>query len=618
MASLTFQLLSDQEIIDMKRTRGIMACAECQKRKLKCNKKFPCSSCVRRGRGDICPTGDVGHIGRGRRVVRSETPHLTTAVDHTADWINQLKTAVATSHTAGSDVTHSALRDEPPTINNIGESSSECTPVQPKGTFAAKTVNVSGTESYFGRTAGPSAYSSGSASGDHAEYAPSFAEVIDSFPFDTDPPYRSRDTASCMENLLGQLPEELRAWMLYDIFTTDASWYITPVSSNELHELIVFIYNPESNLHELLPHTLAVVFFAFAAAALVDLSLSPYNLESSTYFDLGRSALALHPVSGSRDLHTIQALVLASRYYVTGGPRFNFDSSWTTSALAVGLCQTLRLHVEKEHLAFENNIAQRRRALFWEVRSMETYNALCFARPLTISAADISCEFPADTEQTMDSEGRTIPGYYHTKWRFTKEVTAPIAQAFTGATLPTYEEVLDLDRRLRQFMESVPFAHYARTANEKGTFLAYVQAHMIPRFAGNLMLYIHRGYFTQALKDRPLNPLDSTYAASFLAAYRGASMLIKSDARSCALYPDLFHRWWPIWKSLVNAAFIAGSIVSKCPTSEIAPGAFADFLTAVHLVEAGATHCFLAEGSLVPTPSTQQSGRRVHRVSPSR
>jgi hypothetical protein len=69
------------------------------------------------------------------------------------------------------------------------------------------------------------------------------------------------------------------------------------------------------------------------------------------------------------------------------------------------------------------------------------------------------------------------------------------------------------------------------------------------------MVYVHRSSFVQALKDRPLNPLDGPHAASFLAAYRSASFMIKSDMRSFSLFPDHYHRWWPIWKSRASSRF---------------------------------------------------------------
>ncbi|KAF7349859.1 Zn(2)-C6 fungal-type domain-containing protein [Mycena venus] len=608
MTSHSFQILTDQEVIDMKRSRGIMACAECQRRKLKCNKQFPCSSCIRRGRQDICPTGDMGFIGRGRRIMRSESLELSTVIHNMGDRIRQLETAVAEAHAEESQSPHPLLREELLVIKRTSElprSSSDPTPAQLTNNPGALAVSASGTPRYFGPSAGPQALLSvqGSSGGDRAEYASPFAHAIHSFPLDGIHLSSSWDTSLCYETLLAQLPDELRAWALYDIFVADASWYGTPVMADELHELLTSLYHQNLNLipatlEQLSPHALAVVFFAFAHATFADLELPAYSSQADTYFDLGRTALTLQSVFASADLRTIQALALAGLYHVTGGPRYSIESSWTMTSMAVGLCQTLRLHRECEHTRLDNKTAQRRRALFWEIYSLETYQSLAFARPLTIPLADISCEFPADTDERMDNEGRTIPGFFRTKWRFTKEVTAPIAQVYTSAKAPTYEEVLDLDQRLRQFIERAPFRHYYNNKTGMNTFLAYVRANIIPRFAANMMVYIHRGSFVQALKDRPLNPLESSYAPSFLAAYRGASMIIKSDKRSFFLFPDHFHRWWPIWKSLVNASFIVGSIVVKSPTSVVVPVAFSELLAAVELIEHGATHSFLAAGSL--------------------
>ncbi|KAJ6506215.1 fungal-specific transcription factor domain-containing protein [Mycena vitilis] len=525
MTSDSFQLFSDQQVLDMKRSQGILACAECQKRKIKCDKKFPCSSCVRRGRTGICPTGDVGFIGKGRRY---RTP----------------------------SVTRCAFSESSTTIPSAGDR------IQP-----AEQLD--------------------SAIDDTVEDAPSQALSIHAYSWNI----------TKLEILLGQLPDELRAWALYDIFVAEASWYCTPIMPDELHELLVFLYDPNSNIYELTPHALGVAFLCFASATFADLALPACSPQADTYFDLGRTALTLQPVFGSADLYTIQALVLAGLYYVTGGPHYNLHSWWTLHSMAITLCQTLNLHRETEHGRFENKIAERRRALFWEVFTLGTYQSLAFARPspLTIPFADITCEFPADVEQTSDSEGHPVPGYFRTKYKFTKEVTAPMAQAYTSATPMTYDELLDLDRRLRQFMKPAPFAHYHNKPGEARTFLAYVRSNLIPRYAGNLMVYIHRGSFIQALQDRPL---DGPYAASFLAAYHGASATIKSDLLSLSLYPDQFHRWWPIWKSLINASFIVASIVAKSPTAAMAPAAHSELLAAVELVERGAVHSFVAEGSL--------------------
>jgi hypothetical protein len=138
---------------------------------------------------------------------------------------------------------------------------------------------------------------------------------------------------------MGQLPDELCAWALYDIYIADASWYGTPIMPEELHELLLYIYDPYSDLHSLSSHALAVVFFIFAHAALMDVARPAYCSQADAYFDLGRTAVALQSVVESTDLRTIQALALAGLYYATGGPRYSFDSSWTIISMAMGLCQ---------------------------------------------------------------------------------------------------------------------------------------------------------------------------------------------------------------------------------------------------------------------------------------
>ncbi|KAJ7775973.1 fungal-specific transcription factor domain-containing protein [Mycena maculata] len=597
MTSNTFQLLSGQEVIDLKRSRGIMACAECQRRKLKCDKQFPCTSCVRRGRADICPTGDVGPIGRGRRIVRSDLLGLGTTIHTMGDRIRDLETAVAAAHGEESNSTHPLLREDLLSIKRpteLPQSSGAPIPAQLANSFGALAMSASGTSRYFGPTAGPSALLSaqGFGGGDRAEFASPFADLTGSLPFNGSG--ASWDTALCVEGLLQYLPDDARAWVLYEIYINDSTWFGTPIMPEELREFVNDVYASNFNPNDLSPHALAVIFLVFALATLADLSLPPYDVQADAYFDLGRTALTLQSVFGSNDLHTVQALSLAGIYYTTGGARYSADSSWTITSMAVNLCRQFHLHLEESYTGIDDKIAQRRRALFWEVYSQETYMALSFSRPVTILLADITCDFPTDTEQTIaEDDGRTIPGFFHTKWKLTTEVTAPMSQVYTSATPPTYEEVLDLDRRLRQFMEQAPFNHY-----KGSTFSAYLRSNLIPRFSGDLMLYMHRSSFVQALKDSPHNPLESPYAASYLAAYRGALKIIQSDIRSFTLYPQHFHRWWPIWKSLVNAAFIVGSIVVKGPTSEFAPVAFTELLSAVRLVEQGAMHSFFAQGSL--------------------
>ncbi|KAJ6568085.1 fungal-specific transcription factor domain-containing protein [Mycena vulgaris] len=551
MASHVFRYLSEQEVIDMKRTRG--------------------------------------NYAGGQRIFALQ---MTWGPLDEADDTSHSSTAIQPIGTAirAEDSAHPLSWEDLSGTKSSTDLSSVSSPQVANS--CAIVSSASGNPACSGSTVAATVYSSADENTESVrlQSASAFSDIIGTFPFEMG--HSLWETTLSLEHLLGYLPDELRAWALYDIFVNEASWYDTPIMADELHEVLVQVYDPMANIYELPPHSLAVIFGVFAHAALADRSLPAYNnVEADTYFDLGRTALTLQPVFGSTDLRTIQALVLTGIYQATGGPRYSADSAWIS--LACRLCYSLRLHVEEAHMEFDNTTAQRRRTIFWEIYSLETYQALALARPPNITLADITCEFPADFEETVGSGGHIIPGFFRLKWKFTKEIIAPMTQLYARATPPTQEEVLALDRRLRRFMSTAPLEHY-----EGSTFLAYLRTHMMPRFGGDMMLSMHIGFFVQALTDNPHNPLESPHATSFLATYRGASDVIQTDLRGFSLYPAYFHRWWRIWKSLINAAFIVGSIVIKCPTSDIAPTAFMQLLAAVDLVERGPAHSFLTESSL--------------------
>ena len=155
---------------------------------------------------------------------------------------------------------------------------------------------------------------------------------------------------------------------------------------------------------------------------------------------------------------------------------------------------------------------------------------------------------------------------------FSHSVYMRITDALLSAKAPTYELVLDLDRRIRQ--TTLPAVKLYLRPDEQdyanpalcmkgwlmsqfrsiGTFeiLLLVSAPLLmpPTLA---MIYIHRTFFAQALLDNPENPLSSPYAPSFLAANRCASVLIKSFIHHAERCPDLCGRFWGIWTHTFSA-----------------------------------------------------------------
>ena len=141
-----------------------------------------------------------------------------------------------------------------------------------------------------------------------------------------------------------------------------------------------------------------------------------------------------------------------------------------------------------------------------------------------------------------------------------------------NVTPPTYETILELDRKVRE-KTLPPALNLYRSSSTDGytTPTSYARGRMLFHFRttsalSNLevdffhlpcvlaMLYIHRSFFAQAMLDFPSNPLRSPFAPSFLAAYRCASAIIKTTSMNFQKYPELFSRFWTIWNHLLSAA----------------------------------------------------------------
>ncbi|KAJ7782407.1 fungal-specific transcription factor domain-containing protein [Mycena maculata] len=572
------------------------SCAECHRLKLKCDKKVPCGSCMRRGCASICPTGTLRSSGRGKRSVMSDVPELTSVIAEMGDRIRQLEHAVASTHD-GSSSHH-------PLLANAPRLPTPSAPAQNAEVLGSFSVNEAGDAVYFGPTAGTEAlFSIEGASGSQSPELErlSFATITDSFPFSS---YRTPnwDADRALEHLFAHLPLEVRAWSLCETYFRNGCWTGMPIMQDEAVELITQIYQPfhaTGSKASVTTQQMAVAYLIFGLGALVDLDLPPYSSEADHYFDLGCAAMSVKSLFENPTVVTVQGLVLLAMYYAHGGRRFSMDGAWSMISLASSISQSLGMHRESFASNLSPKVANRCRTLFWETYSIETIYGLSVGRPTGTFLSDINCPFPPDEDAEAQPFVTVFPGYRQSRWRYTKEITAPIMETFLTTAKPSYETVLDLDQKIRRYTLSSPFENFPIPENGVHAPFAFIQRHLIPHFVRIMTMYIHSGSFVEAMRDNSANPLSSSYSASFLAAYRSASEIIKGNIKNFTSYPMLFNRWWAIWKSLFNAAIIVGTVASKYPSStKLAPNAIVELFTAVDLIEKGAVSSGRARSGL--------------------
>ncbi|KAJ7282689.1 hypothetical protein C8J57DRAFT_1296122 [Mycena rebaudengoi] len=563
------------------------SCAECHRLKLKCNKEFPCKSCIRRGCESICPTGTLRSTGRGKRSVMSDVPRLTSVISQMGERIRALERAVANT-----DSGLGGSSDPHPLLSRAPTPTRPSTPIIKSEPLGSLSVNEAGDALYFGPTAGTEALFSIEGSSQHPvqEQNLSFTTVTQSFPFVSHQSF-NWDAGQALNQLFTHLPSQSRAWQLCEIYYQNGCWTGMPILQDELIELVTEVYEPfHDGHHSVTTQKMAVLYLVFALASLVDLHLPPYSSEADHYFDLGCAAMSVKSLFEGPSVVTVLSLSLVAIYYAHGGRRFTMDGAWSMISLASNMAQRLGLHRSSFSAKLPTKVANRCQNLFWEVYFIETIYGLSVGRPTGTFMASISCPLPPDEDPETERFVKIPPGYRHARMRFTTQITAPIMETFLMKTVPSYETVVEMDQKIRKYMLSTPFSTYPSGIPENGFYSprAFMQRNLVPYFSRTMLLYIHINFFMEAMRDNPSDPLASSYSASFLAAYRTASDIIKANITNFTHYPELHTRWWAIWKSLFSSSIIVGTVATKYPTSKMAPHALLELFTAVDIIETGA------------------------------
>ncbi|KAI0332685.1 hypothetical protein GY45DRAFT_1432896 [Cubamyces sp. BRFM 1775] len=600
--------VSTDDEIELKRARGEISCAECRRLKLKCDKKLPCGSCVRRGCTSICPNGSLS-AGQGTRFILADTDQLHRKISEMSERIRQLEDALAIFQAGISHERHPLLRDELLTIKfgpevrrTVDDEHNRDMLSSSIDALGTLTVGEHGETKYFGRSAGSETLiSTTSDILDEGEPAPSFEPELTNAAITFPLAIIEEGTDALLEKLEAHLPPQPRAWALCETFLEHLSWWCRPIKRDELiDDILVPIYNcvkdPTRNTYHKdagpedgrCPHLLAVLFFVFALGSLVDLTLQPCSAEAELYYRLGRAALSMRSVFDSPELETVQALVLMGEYHSLCIQRYSIESAWRIISLASKVAQSVGLHRDSAQWKLGEKHVQRRRNLFWELFAIEMIHCMSLGRPPAISFTHIDCELPDDDEGGISDDGNNLRGFWGFKHSFTRDIYSSVIDGMLSAKAPSYATVLEYDRKIRQTtLPNVRLYLRPDEANYSNPSVV-LKSFFLSHFRSITMIHIHRTFFAQALLDHPTNPLASPYAPSFLAANRCASILLRSFLHHWNRSPEICSRFWGMWTHAFSAAVILGSTVTRSPNATMAPSALTDLDLAVDFFERGA------------------------------
>ncbi|KAI6118608.1 fungal-specific transcription factor domain-containing protein [Pisolithus croceorrhizus] len=620
---------------EQKRYKKQMACAECTRRKIKCDKQIPCQSCQRRGCVALCPNG-ILTTGEGTRSIVAATEHLYRWLGEKNERISQLEDALSELHAKHSTEPHPLLRPDPlgasQRENNVGPPFAsdpavvEHTPelVETMGTLF---TSASGASRFFGPTGGSycllmidDVSSQDCADGPSdltrdLKY-PGVPREIEDFTLAF--LFESTHSTWNIESLINDyLPTWDRALYLTEAYLEQATSLFQSVSEDQISSELLPAYYVNGVPHVQQaenPHQLALLFLVFAIAALLSANQEPGNVEAECYHKVACTAIRLQSVTEKPSLETIQALHLLSIYNTVSGDESvgketSMETSWSLVAVAAYLANTLGLHRDSHRWDLSADITERRRMVFWDLFVADVWNCLEAGRPPTFSPSYIDCRFPGGGSPNENVHTCSYRQDFCKTWafRFASSCVADVAARVLASDSPSYSAILELDRKVRDFPVSetakcfaaaASGAFPAKAADEDVGLMKSMSRFVMSNAREILLLYIHQSYFAHAIIDNPIDPLSGPYSQSFRAAYRASLTILRTVKVQYGLYPNLTARLWPMWTSVLSAAIVFGKIVTRAPRSPMASGAMKELSDACLLFSEASSHSRRAQKAL--------------------
>ncbi|KAH9479629.1 putative transcriptional regulatory protein C1F7.11c [Psilocybe cubensis] len=587
-----------------KRRKGAtrLSCAECRRLKLRCDRAIPCSSCVKRGCGAICPDGSLT-TGQGNRFVLASTQELHEKISELATRVRELEDALRASHSHLSTEPHPLLSEEllkikaplQRDINSIKPSAAVTVKEEEQNpdvvdAFGSLSIALSGKTKYFGQTANSvNELPEEEEEDDHLIslqniLPPEILNRASSFPIS----HYSVTGNVGLQTLYWYLPPAEVAQELRAIYYTYAAWMYHPVNVETFDtEIYPAFYNQTIGPipdEPLLAHKLSILFMILAIGSLMNQALPAYNLEAEKYHQLARAALFHHSFFDIPTINAVQALYLMTHYlFIDERHGTSSGARWATMGLAVKVAQSIGLHRDSGKWKVDPVETARRRELFWELFTYDSWQSFTFSRPPSFFPPHLDCKMP-HLENPSDEQS-----FNAWKHRFASECMTLLHDQAFGAKMPTYATVLQLDRKLRAF--PVPpilqVAGFGNSEPRQGGYpdsvMLTLQRHIVLAIREMNLLYLHRSFFARAISDHPKDPLGSPYGTSVIAAYRSAGSLVAMMRNLHTQLKEPSERMWFLWTHMFSCSIILGSIVTRCPSMSLAPSALVQLDSACEL-----------------------------------
>ncbi|KIK94386.1 hypothetical protein PAXRUDRAFT_783296 [Paxillus rubicundulus Ve08.2h10] len=564
--------------------RVATSCAECRRLKLRCDRKVPCETCLKRGCGAICPNGSLTS-SKGNRLVLANTEELHNRIEVMSARVRDLEHALTQARSQGFDELHPLLAgsitdisqgnvpESSPSLGQSGASYAAATKTETEtviDAFGTLTIGTRGETTFMSSTARsevrlPPPIKQGRISSSLIDNPRLSRRVLDAWMPDND---LTPVDDELRKLVMGHLPPWSEAIRLCDIYLDWGKTLWNPLSRHELFDGVLgSVYRAESYESIPGPHDLSLLFGVFSLASLFDFDRPAYSVEAYEYYILSHVALNFSSACTDTTLHTVHAVLHIVQYLDLSDLKMDPSRAYVFIGLAAKLGYRVNLHGARFKL--KKSDIQKRSTVFWQMFLMDTWLSFYAGRPPNVSPDWIDAPYPDDEFVVRGDKGESEMSWHSWSWRYSRLLHDVLVNAF-GTKIPTYKTIVELDRKIRDF----PIPPHLRPRCEKegpqSSISSQVQRLYLLTSKEVTLLNLHRRYFSQALQEAPSDLLKHKYGPSVMAMYRSAWRLIIGHSQAVSNIPDVIARVPIFWSHAFSAAIVMCMIATRAPTSNMA------------------------------------------------
>ncbi|KAJ7634987.1 fungal-specific transcription factor domain-containing protein [Roridomyces roridus] len=620
------------------RKSQVTSCAECRRLKLRCDRVFPCSSCMRRGCANLCPTGTLEKGKRGflKRLEQS-LPSKGAGDEHTevamfvardsamSKRIQELEAALSGAgiaipgpSTPGAEPASDGRAKRPRTSSFSDSVSPTLAPPRDKGstvdtndvTLGLGTLTIDSVDNRS-RYIGPSGGASYLASDLWKVHRRRDSEDVDSsvtrnLDFGIEDPDRSRSPIETeVLAKMSCLPPRDEAVRIATLYFKNASFMYEIIPEDIFfNDRLPAVYpDAATPCRPANLHVLSLCAIVLALGAFFDLSVPSYQVQhrAEEFYDLAAVALNISLPLSLDTIPAVQTLHLMVLYFLSTRGESGGESAWQLLGMAMRSLQAQGCHRDGARWGLSPRELEERRRVFWETHIYDRLQSFTFGRPYALGDAHHDCEMPqssntplpSDTDPTDSTWSYTR--WHHHKFRFAFLLGRIVDLGFS-AKHPTYSVIMQLDREINEHYDKLPawmifdavknpVKELASQAAPDADLRKNAQLASLANMYFLTLLHLHRGPFCRVLMLGQKHLIDSPYSASIKNLVGAARAIINIVRGLYALHPALTSRMWYWIFHSFTAAVCQAVLVILAPSHPLSPAAFESMQAALELYE---------------------------------